>query len=134
MPEVALRRVPLRGRNCVLSECARCGRTRPLWARGMCSPCNLVTHRDGTYTGYERARDGRLADYAERRATGDSIAEAAKRTGVSTRTGERYEAELRLAVDEAGSEQVLTRTRSSRRPHHPSSPRPVTVRRGDGQE
>lgn len=53
-----------------------------------------------TATGTEREhapRDARLADYAELRASGLSVTEAAARVRVTTRTGNRYE--LRLAAD-----------------------------------
>lgn len=42
-------------------------------------------------------RDARLADYAELRAAGKPVGEAAARVGVSERTGNRYE--LRLTAD-----------------------------------
>jgi hypothetical protein len=44
--------------------------------------------------------EDRLEDYAERRARGDSIGEAAGRVGVSRRTADRYEARLKAAGPE----------------------------------
>jgi hypothetical protein len=75
-------------------ECARCGNVRVLRQRGLCQPCVRSATRDGSIDGYGWTRADRLAEYAGYRARGLNIREAAERTGVSRRVGDRYEADL----------------------------------------
>jgi hypothetical protein len=89
--------VVLYGRRRVVTECARCGKVRPLLERGLCNPCRKTCHDDGTIGDYGYVKADRMADYACRRLNGDSIAAAAVRLGISKRTAERYEAQLRDA-------------------------------------
>ena len=89
--------------------CHGCGAPRPAdaWAKGWRGPyCNPCDHR-WLYHGRPEggpppprhaspgSRAGRLEDYAELRAQGKTLLEAAKRVGVSKRTAEKYQAALR---------------------------------------
>jgi hypothetical protein len=78
----------------MLRECAGCGQTRELVTRGLCVPCRGLHRRAGTITDFGYLKPDRLADYADLRST-HSVAVAARRLGLSERTGWRYEQELR---------------------------------------
>ena len=82
------------GWNRILAECASCERVQPLRARGLCASCYVTRFRNGTLGEFGYLKADRMADYARLRLNGAAQAEAAKRVGVSRRTGERYEAEL----------------------------------------
>lgn len=90
-------RIPWRGYMAQAGECVRCDRFRVLPIRGLCTTCYKYVREDGSLGDYGWTRNDRLAEYAGLRAGGLSIPAAAKRMGVSTRTGTRYEAELREA-------------------------------------
>jgi hypothetical protein len=77
-----------------VAECARCELVRPVWRRGLCRPCAERCTRDGTLGGYGYVKADRVADFIRLRLGGADLAEAARRVGVSERTGWRYEAEL----------------------------------------
>jgi hypothetical protein len=66
-------------------------------SRGLCNPCVWRCRDDGTIDGYGYTKADRMADYAHRRYNGDDIGLAASRLGISRRTAERYEAQLRDA-------------------------------------
>jgi hypothetical protein len=77
-----------------IAECARCGRVMRIPYRGLCMTCLKSCERDGTLAEYGWVKSDRLAEYAAiRQSLG--IAEAAQRTGVSKRTAQRYEKQLR---------------------------------------
>jgi hypothetical protein len=77
-----------------LRECADCGRPRELVTRGLCMPCRGRCRRAGTIADFGYLKPDRLADYADLRST-HSVVAAARRLGLSERTGWRYEQELR---------------------------------------
>lgn len=94
--------------------CRRCKRIRPYRGKGLCESCGgrrpyVPTGVGRGAPGVARTRqdvEGRLAEFAELRAQRDatgrrvySIAAAARRIGVSDRTGERYSARLRERGD-----------------------------------
>lgn len=79
------------GRRLSVAGCARCGRARVLLGRGLCGACRSKCSRDGTLTDYGYTKADRAAEYAQHRAAGLSIREAAERTGVTYRSGQRYE-------------------------------------------
>ena len=87
------------GRRLPIAECARCGRIRLLLGRGLCAGCRGTCSRNGTLTQYGYAKADRKADYARHRAHGLTIREAAERTGITERSGQRYEAEHRKKGD-----------------------------------
>lgn len=89
--------VSLYGRRHTVAECARCGRVRPLLGRGLCNPCRWMSRRNGTILDYGYVKADRVADYARLRGLGYELEDAAVRVGVSKRTAERYEAQLRDA-------------------------------------
>lgn len=74
--------------------CAECGRVRILPKRGLCASCYEAARQEGTVEGYGWTQDERLADFARYRRLGLDIGQAAARTGVCTRTGNRYEERL----------------------------------------
>lgn len=93
------------GHKMPVAECARCGLPGPIRKRGLCGGCESVTKRDGTYAEYGYVKADRLADYAEmtRLLRGgdlnrtEAMRQACARLGISERTGERYERDLKLA-------------------------------------
>jgi hypothetical protein len=86
--------VYLWGYRHILAECASCERIRPLRARGLCNSCYVTRFHNGTLSDYGYVKADRMTDYARLRLNGATQADAARRIGVSRRTGERYEAEL----------------------------------------
>ena len=80
-----------------VAECASCGNVRVLRQRGLCQPCVRSATLDGTIEDYGWTRADRLAEYAALRNAGLTIRQAAERTGVSRRGGDRYEADLAAA-------------------------------------
>ena len=83
------------GRRLSLAGCARCGQVRVLLGRGLCGACRSRCRRDGTLTDYGYTKADRMTEYAQHRAGGLGVREAAERAGVSERSGQRYEAERR---------------------------------------
>ena len=83
------------GRRLPIAGCARCGRVRVLLGRGLCGGCRTTCSRNGTLAQYGYTKADRKADYARHRAHGLTIREAAERTGIAERSGQRYEAERR---------------------------------------
>jgi hypothetical protein len=77
-----------------LRECLDCGQPRELVCRGLCNPCRQHHRNAGTIADFGYVKADRLADYADLRRT-HSVAAAARRLGLSERTGWRYEQELR---------------------------------------
>lgn len=77
-----------------VAECARCGRLRKIRGRGLCNGCIGSTRKNGTITEYGWTAGDRLEEYARHRKS-MSIAEAAAATGVTRRSGDRYERLLR---------------------------------------
>jgi hypothetical protein len=77
-----------------VGECAECGRIRMLPKRGLCAGCYKVAWREGTVGRYGQSQDERVAEFARCRRLGFDIRQAAARTGVCTRTGNRYEEAL----------------------------------------
>ena len=81
-----------------VAECAGCEQVLPILARGLCSRCRSWHRTHGTIGDYGYVKADRMADYVRLRDSGwCDIGEAAARIGVSERTAERYEAELRDA-------------------------------------
>lgn len=93
--------VVLSGRTLVVSECAACGKVRPVHGRGLCLACWSRHRNDGTLGDWGYVRADRLADFRAYRERGLSVAEAAARVEVSVRTAERYERDLRQAREAA---------------------------------
>jgi hypothetical protein len=75
-------------------ECVSCGEIRPLCCRSLCGGCRGRHRRDGTIGDWGWVKADRVREYASLRRLGDSVPVAAVRTGVSVRTGWRYEAQL----------------------------------------
>ena len=84
-----------------VAECASCERVRPLISRGLCDTCRARHQENGTIGEYGYVKADRMADFARLRSSGYGVGEAARRIGVSERTGERYEAELKNATRSA---------------------------------
>ena len=81
-----------------VAECACCEQVLPILARGLCSRCRSWHRTHGTIDDYGYTKADRLADYVRLRDSGwYDVGQAAARIGVSRRTAERYEAELRVA-------------------------------------
>ena len=77
-------------------ECASCHRRNlPIRTRGLCGGCRSRCRRNHTLSEWGEVKADRLAAFASLRSEGFSVGRAAWEVGVSVRTGERYEAELR---------------------------------------
>jgi hypothetical protein len=82
----------------MIAECFCCGLTRPIKSRSLCDTCRRRIRKYGTLQSWGQVKADRLAEYAELREAGASVESAAWDAGVSVRTGQRYEAELRAAA------------------------------------
>ncbi len=85
------------GHRYPVAECASCGRLKPIRRRGLCRGCENRHERDETITEYGQSKADRIAEYKRLRLS-LRLPAAAARTGVSTRTAQRYEAVLREAA------------------------------------
>src|SRR5271166_2150819 len=102
--------------------CASCERVRPLITRGLCDSCRHRYEDDGTITDWGYVKADRVQDYAWLRRSGETLAVAASRVGVSERTAWRYEAELATSGRVSWHENARCAARSP-----PSWPRPTTA-------
>lgn len=82
-----------------LIECAGCGRTAKHRSRRLCQSCWRLHRSTGTLHWFPSVatlnRLARRENYVELLAQNETREQAAKRAGVSLRTAERYEAQLR---------------------------------------
>jgi hypothetical protein len=78
--------------------CASCQLLRVHAGRGLCDSCRTWHRRNGTLAHYGYPKPARFQDYTWLRIQrGLTVAQAAASTGVSERTGWRYERQLRAA-------------------------------------
>jgi hypothetical protein len=80
------------------AACDCCGHTQRIKARGLCGVCYTRARDHGAVAKWGFVKADRLAEYAGLREAGASVESAAWDAGVSVRTGQRYEAELRAAA------------------------------------
>jgi len=66
-----------------------------LKARGLCSPCHRRESDAGTLGDWGWTLAERIEEFSRHRASGMSVGTAATLTGVSGRTGSRYERRLK---------------------------------------
>lgn len=81
----------------MISECICCTLTRQIASRGLCSACRSRCAKYGSLKSWGRNKADRRDEYAGLRQLGWSLEYAAWSTGISRRTGFRYEAELEAA-------------------------------------
>jgi len=90
--------VMLWGRRWPVADCIDCGRLRVVASRGLCMSCQTRHVREGDLSEWGYVRADRLAEFADLRRGSVPVTEAAARVGVSARTGQRYERDLRQAA------------------------------------
>lgn len=84
------------GRRWPVAECACCGQNKMIKRRGLCPGCTDRHDRRGTITEWGRSRADRIEEFRGWREAGRNVRDASMMTGVSERTGHRYERFLRL--------------------------------------
>jgi hypothetical protein len=80
-----------------VSECVRCERRRPLYARGLCVQCYTLAEEAGQLDRYADSAELDWIDYQHLRRYGIPIEDVAVRLHLETRTALRYERRRRGA-------------------------------------
>lgn len=80
-----------------VSECVRCARRRPLYARGLCVQCYTVAEEAGQLERYPDSAGLDWIDYQHLRSYGVPIEDVAERLQLEIRTALRYERRRRGA-------------------------------------